>query len=280
MSNLSKNILVVEDEEMLRDWLSLHLSQQGYNVILAANAKELRSVFKDNETDLVLLDLGLPDADGIEIAEEIRSFSNVPIIVLTGRRRKEDRLTALGVGADDYLVKPCDPEELILRVGNILKRSEKADFYTPQSAPPKTKSKFVIRAALFIVILAAIAGGIYFGTVKYQAGSSVNYTNSNWPFSSKCPTPPNVSWWVNTTHFSMVQYVNNKHRGDWNPYLDTWVNQYNKLRDVYGRNSTVRTKDGTRLSGEILKEHIGKIETRISVIRCLSQESKAQIKNN
>lgn len=74
----------------------------------------------------------------------------------------------------------------------------------------------------------------------------------------------------------MVNYVNNRHDGNWNPYIDKWVNQLNKLQDVYGRGSFATVSDGTHLSENKLKEHIGKLEKRVAVIRCLAQGSKIQ----
>jgi len=130
---------------------------------------------------------------------------------------------------------------------------------------------------MVVVALLVIGGGGFMGMKLYNeriAATAVVSVDGNWPFSSKCEQSPFASWWGTSTHASMVEYVNNRHSGDWNPYIDKWVNQQNKLIDIESRNGRVSTSDGTVLSGDALKEHIEKLKARIVVIRCLANEAR------
>jgi len=138
MTTTSQHILVVEDDEMVQAFLALHLEIEGYTVTLAGNGREMTKVLTGGHPDLILLDLNLPDGDGLSLAQKVREFSSIPIIIATARKSQEDRLLGLGVGADDYLTKPFDPKELILRVRNLLERSKAA----PDTPPnPTTASE-------------------------------------------------------------------------------------------------------------------------------------------
>ena len=99
------------------------MQNDGFKVSLAATGKEMLACINPEAIDLVLLDLGLPDEDGLVLARQVRARSSLPIIVVTARKEQKDRLAALEIGADDYLTKPFDPEELTLRVRNILGRA-------------------------------------------------------------------------------------------------------------------------------------------------------------
>ena len=99
------------------------MQNDGFKVSLAATGKEMLACIDSEAIDLVLLDLGLPDEDGLVLARQVRTRSSLPIIVVTARKEQKDRLAALEIGADDYLTKPFDPEELTLRVSNILGRA-------------------------------------------------------------------------------------------------------------------------------------------------------------
>ena len=99
------------------------MQNDGFKVSLAATGKEMLAGIDSEAIDLVLLDLGLPDEDGLVLARQVRARSSLPIIVVTARKEQKDRLAALEIGADDYLTKPFDPEELTLRVRNILGRA-------------------------------------------------------------------------------------------------------------------------------------------------------------
>lgn len=117
-------IVIVEDDRYMRDEIVEILEKEQYEVSCVADfihAEE--EVFKQSP-DLVLLDLNLPEISGFEICKGIRQKSSVPILVLTGRNQLKDELHALGLGADEYLNKPCHKERLLIRIANLLKRSE------------------------------------------------------------------------------------------------------------------------------------------------------------
>jgi CheY-like chemotaxis protein len=128
------HVLVVEDEQILQKFLVFHVEQAGYRATPLSQGAEIIETVESQAVDLILLDLGLPDGDGLSRAQQVREHSNVPIIVLTGRQGEDDRIMALGLGADDYLTKPCDPRELLLRMRNLLERSGKAPSATLSAA--------------------------------------------------------------------------------------------------------------------------------------------------
>ena len=109
-------ILVVEDDSHIKNLISATLSANGYKFLLASNAKEAFLQITSHNPDIILLDLGLPDMDGIEIIEKVRGWSEVPIIVLSARSDDKDKIEALDKGADDYLTKPFSVEELLARI--------------------------------------------------------------------------------------------------------------------------------------------------------------------
>ncbi|NQW00017.1 MAG: response regulator [Rhodospirillales bacterium] len=117
---MSSRILIVEDDAMIQGFLRLTLENDGYQVSAAQNAAEMRVQFQNGGIDLVLLDLGLPDADGLDLVTEIRSASSLPIIVASARAGSSDRVATLERGANDYLTKPFDPMEMLLRLRNVL----------------------------------------------------------------------------------------------------------------------------------------------------------------
>jgi two-component system KDP operon response regulator KdpE len=116
-------VLVIEDETPLRRYLRATLQSFGYRVEEAATGTEGRTLLLRVEPDVVLLDLGLPDGDGLELAREIRGWSRVPIIIVSARGKEEDKILALDVGADDYLTKPFGSGELLARIRVALRHS-------------------------------------------------------------------------------------------------------------------------------------------------------------
>jgi two-component system, OmpR family, response regulator len=116
-------VLIVEDDAFTRSLFAAYMEREGYAVSLAANGREMLERLESQNHDLVLLDLMLPDEDGLVLARKIRARWTVPIIVITVRQERDYRLTALGMGADDYLTKPVDPAELVLRARNVLNRT-------------------------------------------------------------------------------------------------------------------------------------------------------------
>lgn len=116
-------ILVVDDERKIRDLVRAYLEREGYSVLVADSGERALEALDRAHPNLVILDLMLPDTGGEEIARTVRSHSDVPIIMLTAKASEEDRVTGLHIGADDYLVKPFSPRELVARVGAVLRRA-------------------------------------------------------------------------------------------------------------------------------------------------------------
>ncbi|EMT53444.1 MULTISPECIES: response regulator transcription factor [Brevibacillus] len=116
-------ILIVDDEPQIVEILSSYLQKEGYHVVTAASGTEALEWTHSTGIDLVLLDLMLPDMSGEEVCERIRRESRVPILMLTAKSGEPDRITGLELGADDYLVKPFSPRELVARIRAILRRA-------------------------------------------------------------------------------------------------------------------------------------------------------------
>jgi two-component system KDP operon response regulator KdpE len=119
-------VLVIEDDTSLRRALRTSLKARGFEVVESPTAEEGLVMVADDVPDVVLLDLGLPDIDGIEALRRMRTFSEVPVVVLTARDRQQDKVAALDAGADDYVTKPFDVEELLARVRAVLRRVPQA----------------------------------------------------------------------------------------------------------------------------------------------------------
>jgi len=120
-------ILVVEDEPSIAEVVTLYLQRAGYQVQAAADGKKAMSVLEKEIPDLVVLDLMLPEVDGLSLTRWLRERSDVPIIMLTARREEIDRITGLEMGADDYVVKPFSPQELVSRVRAVMRRIKRED---------------------------------------------------------------------------------------------------------------------------------------------------------
>jgi DNA-binding response OmpR family regulator len=124
-------VVVVEDDPHIADLVDLYLRREGYRVLLAADGEKGLEIFKQEDPWIVILDVGLPGTrDGFDICREIRSRGSVPVLFLTARDDEVDRILGLELGADDYLVKPFSPRELVARVRAILRR-------TRESPPPQ-----------------------------------------------------------------------------------------------------------------------------------------------
>jgi two-component system, OmpR family, alkaline phosphatase synthesis response regulator PhoP len=116
-------ILVVEDESSIASFVSLYLKNAGYAVKTAATGSDALTQVAIQEPALIVLDLMLPDIDGIEVCKRVRQHSDVPILMLTARDEDVDKIIGLEVGADDYLTKPFNPRELVARIRSILRRA-------------------------------------------------------------------------------------------------------------------------------------------------------------
>jgi len=121
-----KTILVVDDEPKIVKLVRDYLERAGFGVRIAADGESALSLARTEKPDLVILDLGLPQMDGLDVTRELRKVSNVPVIMLTGRSEESDKLIGLELGADDYLTKPFSPKELVARVRVVLRRVENA----------------------------------------------------------------------------------------------------------------------------------------------------------
>ena len=124
-------ILVVDDEPQIRRFLRTSLSAHGYHMIEAACGKEAMVLTTTEHPDVLMLDLGLPDIDGLEVVRRIREWSNVPIIVLSVRGREEDKIAALDGGADDYVTKPFGMGELLARIRAALRHRLQSEVEEP-----------------------------------------------------------------------------------------------------------------------------------------------------
>jgi len=127
MTGPSALVLVVEDEVQMRRFLRTALGTQGYRVVEAEASREALVAATTHNPELILLDLGLPDGDGIDLARRIREWSRVPIIVISARGREDDKVAALDAGADDYLTKPFGTNELLARMRVALRHAAEKD---------------------------------------------------------------------------------------------------------------------------------------------------------
>ena len=113
---IKDKILIIEDEQNISHFISATLSSSGYDAMIAHSGNEALSMISSHCPDLIVLDLGLPDMDGLEILKSVRSWSSLPIVVVSARTHESDKVTALDLGADDYLTKPFGTSELLARI--------------------------------------------------------------------------------------------------------------------------------------------------------------------
>ena len=118
-----KSILVVEDEMKIARLVRDYLEHAGFEVLVAGNGESALASARGTRPDLVVLDLGLPELDGLDVTRALRAESGVPIVMLTGRSEESDKLVGLELGADDYVTKPFSPKELVARVRAVLRRT-------------------------------------------------------------------------------------------------------------------------------------------------------------
>lgn len=121
--NIREKILVVEDEKSISRFISTILDNNGYEAVQARTGAEAQSMISSHCPDLVILDLGLPDMDGLEILRGLRSWSSLPVVVVSARDHERDKVAALDLGADDYLTKPFGTEELLARVRTAIRHT-------------------------------------------------------------------------------------------------------------------------------------------------------------
>jgi DNA-binding response OmpR family regulator len=153
-------ILVVEDEPSIAEIATLYLKRAGYDVQTAEDGQEALEIISHHMPDLIVLDLMLPQIDGYELTRWVRDQSNVPIIMLTARRSESDRIAGLEMGADDYVVKPFSPQELVSRVRAVLRRTmssssienEKTLSFPDLTIDPKTRLVMVNNQEIILTV--------------------------------------------------------------------------------------------------------------------------------
>lgn len=120
---LKDKVLIIEDEQSISNFISTILDANGYDTLVAANGQKALSMISSHCPDLIILDLGLPDMDGLEILRNVRSWSNLPIIVVSARTHEHDKVKALDMGADDYIEKPFGTSELLARIRTAIRHT-------------------------------------------------------------------------------------------------------------------------------------------------------------
>jgi len=148
LMNRKTSVLVVDDDVNICELIRLYLEKEGYEVLAVHNGKSSLDVFTDSAPNLVILDIMLPGMDGWQVCREIRKISNIPIIMLTAKGETFDKVLGLELGADDYIVKPFDPKELVARVKAVLRRYERSDFDVREVVFPNlviNKSTYVVK---------------------------------------------------------------------------------------------------------------------------------------
>ncbi len=121
--NIREKILVIEDEKSIARFISTVLSGNGYETMQARTGAEAMSMISSHCPDLIILDLGLPDMDGMDILRQLRTWSSLPVVVVSARSHEKDKVTALDCGADDYLTKPFGTDELLARVRTAIRHT-------------------------------------------------------------------------------------------------------------------------------------------------------------
>ena len=118
-------VLLIEDDRSISNFITATMDREGYKIMHALNGREGLSLSTSFCPNVILLDLGLPDMDGLEVLQKLRSWSDVPVIIISARTKEQEKVSALDLGADDYISKPFRPRELVSRIGVVLRRSGK-----------------------------------------------------------------------------------------------------------------------------------------------------------
>lgn len=134
MNSDKRMVLIVEDERGISNFISAILTSNGYNILQTESGREAVSITASQCPDLVLLDLGLPDIDGIEVLKSIRKWSDIPIIIVSARGHEREKVEALDLGADDYVTKPFGTSELLARIRTAIRHRQKDDFESQPKA--------------------------------------------------------------------------------------------------------------------------------------------------
>ena len=139
---MTPRVLIVDDDPLIRELLHAYLSQEGYAVHCAETAEAADTFLASQAVDLVMLDIRLPGKDGLTLTRELRVRSEVGIILITGRNDEIDRIVGLECGADDYVIKPLNPRELVSRAKNLIRRVRHAQAPQPLAAAAKPVKQF------------------------------------------------------------------------------------------------------------------------------------------
>jgi DNA-binding response OmpR family regulator len=139
---MTPRVLIVDDDPLIRELLHAYLSQEGYEVHCAATAELAETFLASQTVDLVMLDIRLPGKDGLTLTRELRVRSEVGIILITGRNDEIDRIVGLECGADDYVIKPLNPRELVSRAKNLIRRVRHAQLPQPVAAVSRPVKQF------------------------------------------------------------------------------------------------------------------------------------------
>ena len=148
MNSTKTKILVIDDDVNICELIRLYFEKEGYEVITAHNGIKAIDTFSKFAPNIVILDIMLPGADGWQVCREIRKISNIPIIMLTAKGETFDKVLGLELGADDYMVKPFDPKELVARVKAVLRRYEHKNIDTQEIVYPNlviNRSNYVVK---------------------------------------------------------------------------------------------------------------------------------------
>jgi two-component system, OmpR family, response regulator len=141
----SQHIIIVDDEAPAREMVGDYLKMHGFTVTLCDGGKSLRGAIETSVPDLVVLDLNMPEEDGLSIIRDLKSRINVPVIMLTATASPIDRVVGLELGADDYVAKPCELRELMARIRSVLRRSSPAKAAAPDNAGAKAAKERLVR---------------------------------------------------------------------------------------------------------------------------------------
>ena len=141
----SPHIIIVDDEAPAREMVGEYLKMHGFTVTLCDGGKSLRGAIEISVPDLVVLDLNMPEEDGLSIIRDLKSRTNVPVIMLTATASPIDRVVGLELGADDYIAKPCELRELMARIRSVLRRSSPVRAATPEAAAAKAAKDQLVR---------------------------------------------------------------------------------------------------------------------------------------
>ena len=141
----SQHIMIVDDEAPAREMVGDYLKMHGFAVTLCDGGKSLRTAIEGSMPDLVVLDLNMPEEDGLSIIRDLKSRINVPVIMLTATASPIDRVVGLELGADDYVAKPCELRELMARIRSVLRRSAPVKVTATQATPAKSDNDQLVR---------------------------------------------------------------------------------------------------------------------------------------